>query len=103
MLGSGGAPRPAGRGSRTRAPRPARYSPLERLPGLIASGPMLRASGPLGDSRCTRVTVLARSPCGTAILGPIPWDSAGRRSSDVTYIIAQPCVDLLDKSCIEEC
>jgi ferredoxin len=23
--------------------------------------------------------------------------------SDVTYIIAQPCVDLLDKSCIEEC
>src|SRR6266571_6340466 len=26
-----------------------------------------------------------------------------KRSSHVTYIIAQPCVDLLDKSCIEEC
>src|SRR6266571_1257255 len=26
-----------------------------------------------------------------------------KRSSNVTYIIAQPCVDLLDKSCIEEC
>jgi NAD-dependent dihydropyrimidine dehydrogenase PreA subunit len=29
--------------------------------------------------------------------------SAGRGSPDVTYIIAQPCVDVLDKSCIEEC
>jgi NAD-dependent dihydropyrimidine dehydrogenase PreA subunit len=26
-----------------------------------------------------------------------------KEESDVTYIIAQPCVDLLDKSCIEEC
>src|SRR3978361_1024390 len=26
-----------------------------------------------------------------------------KRSSDVTYIIALPCVDLLDKACIEEC
>jgi NAD-dependent dihydropyrimidine dehydrogenase PreA subunit len=25
------------------------------------------------------------------------------RSWDVTYVIAQPCVDVLDKACIEEC
>jgi ferredoxin len=29
--------------------------------------------------------------------------AARKRSSDVTYIIALPCVDLLDKACIEEC
>jgi len=26
-----------------------------------------------------------------------------RRSRTVTYVIAQPCVDLLDKACVEEC
>jgi NAD-dependent dihydropyrimidine dehydrogenase PreA subunit len=26
-----------------------------------------------------------------------------KRSADVTYIIAQPCVDVLDRACIEEC
>jgi NAD-dependent dihydropyrimidine dehydrogenase PreA subunit len=26
-----------------------------------------------------------------------------REEQDVTYIIAQPCVDVLDKGCIEEC
>jgi ferredoxin len=26
-----------------------------------------------------------------------------QRSSPVTYIIAQPCVDVLDRACIEEC
>jgi NAD-dependent dihydropyrimidine dehydrogenase PreA subunit len=40
---------------------------------------------------------------GTAILGRELPGQCRKRSSDVTYIIAQPCVDLLDKSCIEEC
>ncbi|MET4225461.1 NAD-dependent dihydropyrimidine dehydrogenase PreA subunit, partial [Oerskovia enterophila] len=26
-----------------------------------------------------------------------------KRTSDVTYVIAQPCVDVKDKACIEEC
>jgi NAD-dependent dihydropyrimidine dehydrogenase PreA subunit len=26
-----------------------------------------------------------------------------KRGTDVTYVIAQPCVDLKDKACIEEC
>ena len=26
-----------------------------------------------------------------------------RRSTTVTYVIAQPCVDVKDKACIEEC
>src|SRR5262249_40464454 len=30
-------------------------------------------------------------------------DGAGRRGRAVTYTIAEPCVDLLDKACIEEC
>jgi NAD-dependent dihydropyrimidine dehydrogenase PreA subunit len=30
-------------------------------------------------------------------------DQDDDRSSPVTYIIAQPCVDVLDKACIEEC
>jgi NAD-dependent dihydropyrimidine dehydrogenase PreA subunit len=30
-------------------------------------------------------------------------ESAERGVPNVTYIIAQPCVDVLDKSCIEEC
>jgi NAD-dependent dihydropyrimidine dehydrogenase PreA subunit len=34
---------------------------------------------------------------------PDPPGYCRKRSSDVTYIIAQPCVDVLDRSCIEEC
>src|SRR6516165_9359824 len=60
-------------------------------------------SCPPGDSRSPRVGVRAPHWSRTAILGLDHGDGAGRRSSDVTYIIAQPCVDLLDKSCIEEC
>src|SRR5271157_6442257 len=30
-------------------------------------------------------------------------DRNSDRSSPVTYIIAQPCVDVLDRACIEEC
>ena len=46
---------------------------------------------------------------GPAILGVTVAPSRAcqrvdlKRSSDVTYIIALPCVDLLDKACIEEC
>src|SRR3954468_19342009 len=36
-----------------------------------------------------------------------PWHYGGagqcREELDVTYVIAQPCVDVLDKACIEEC
>ncbi|GAA1277937.1 hypothetical protein GCM10009677_35130 [Sphaerisporangium rubeum] len=28
---------------------------------------------------------------------------AEKKESEVTYVIAQPCVDVLDKACIEEC
>jgi NAD-dependent dihydropyrimidine dehydrogenase PreA subunit len=30
-------------------------------------------------------------------------DRPPRKGSPVTYVIAEPCVDLLDKACIEEC
>jgi ferredoxin len=30
-------------------------------------------------------------------------DRQARRGPPVTYVIAEPCVDLLDKACIEEC
>jgi NAD-dependent dihydropyrimidine dehydrogenase PreA subunit len=31
----------------------------------------------------------------------VPWGR--KRSDEVTYIITQGCIDLLDKTCIEEC
>jgi NAD-dependent dihydropyrimidine dehydrogenase PreA subunit len=31
------------------------------------------------------------------------WFRTPGRDTTVTYVIAQPCVDLLDKACIEEC
>jgi NAD-dependent dihydropyrimidine dehydrogenase PreA subunit len=42
---------------------------------------------------------------GTAILGRSnPRSSrATQKEPEVTYVIAQPCVDVLDKACIEEC
>ena len=41
---------------------------------------------------------------GRGILGaPVPTGRAGRGVEQVTYIITESCVDLLDKSCIEEC
>jgi NAD-dependent dihydropyrimidine dehydrogenase PreA subunit len=38
-------------------------------------------------------------------IGPIAtnWFRTPGRDTTVTYVIAQPCVDLLDKACIEEC
>ena len=35
--------------------------------------------------------------------GDQPMASTGRKSPDMTYVIALPCVDLLDKTCIDEC
>ena len=33
----------------------------------------------------------------------IQGDIATRKVADVTYTIAEPCVDVMDKSCVEEC
>jgi NAD-dependent dihydropyrimidine dehydrogenase PreA subunit len=39
--------------------------------------------------------------CGVGLIACGPW---GRKRSDqVTYIITQSCIDLLDKTCIDEC
>jgi NAD-dependent dihydropyrimidine dehydrogenase PreA subunit len=44
------------------------------------------------------------SPAPRAIKGPYSQGtSAGKRSSDVTYVITEGCIDLLDKTCIDEC
>jgi NAD-dependent dihydropyrimidine dehydrogenase PreA subunit len=37
----------------------------------------------------------------------VPWNSSGRpdplQEELVTYVIAQPCVDLKDRACVDEC
>jgi NAD-dependent dihydropyrimidine dehydrogenase PreA subunit len=35
------------------------------------------------------------------LIACVPWGR--KRSDEVTYIITQSCIDLLDKTCIEEC
>jgi NAD-dependent dihydropyrimidine dehydrogenase PreA subunit len=54
--------------------------------------------------------LLFGSPPRTEILGAGIDDAAlprrpalSRRNDSVTYVIAQPCVDVKDKACIEEC
>src|ERR1700724_1935754 len=85
-----------------------------RRPPAMTAGPVTRAhrrlvSSSSADSLRSRRTGLDLSTTGcarylplTAIL-ELQAPRTLRGSSDVTYIIAQPCVDVLDKSCIEEC
>src|SRR6201989_2325848 len=47
--------------------------------------------------------IIRRPPVASNCAGNLPARAGQKRSSHVTYIIAQPCVDVLDKSCIEEC
>ena len=56
----------------------------------------LKALLPGGRERERAVTV-------ALVHGDQPAASTGRKSPDMTYVIALPCVDLLDKTCIEEC
>jgi NAD-dependent dihydropyrimidine dehydrogenase PreA subunit len=39
----------------------------------------------------------------TGILRVELFGNPSRRTAAVTYVIAEPCVDVLDKACIEEC
>jgi NAD-dependent dihydropyrimidine dehydrogenase PreA subunit len=57
----------------------------------VAAVPTETGGGGSGRRRRT-----ARSACETEAI----WKC---ESASVTYVIAQPCVDLLDKACIEEC
>jgi NAD-dependent dihydropyrimidine dehydrogenase PreA subunit len=50
------------------------------------------------------------TPCGTNYsidrrrgVGDVRDPTRGQEDPDVTYVIAQPCVDVKDKACIEEC
>ena len=54
-----------------------------------------------GDTRCghRRRRAPAR-PAAEPYTGP---PALSRRNDSVTYVIAEPCVDLKDKACIEEC
>jgi ferredoxin len=56
--------------------------------------PLARNDGGKGDG--ILVASSKRPGCG-------PADPGRKRSSHVTYVIAQPCVDVLDRACIEEC
>src|SRR5260370_23612047 len=60
---------------------------------------------PLRPRTVRRAAVLSRAEAAPAPEPPYcdSRDQDEDRSSPVTYIIAQPCVDVLDKSCIEEC
>jgi NAD-dependent dihydropyrimidine dehydrogenase PreA subunit len=43
------------------------------------------------------------SPFGSAPTGSAKQPAGDREETFVTYTIAEPCVDLKDKACIEEC
>src|SRR3954449_10614502 len=53
---------------------------------------------PRARRRTARHTDPARSPAGPGALPARP-----REATTVTYVITQPCVDVLDKACIDEC
>src|SRR5699024_3148350 len=74
----------------------------DRTPGP-PSGHRLRTRPPTrrGDRRH-----IGRSARGAASASawPVTYDSghtATRKVADVTYTIAEPCVDVMDKSCVE--
>ncbi len=57
-----------------------------------------------GRRECERGGYCRQLAGRTTILGGSwNWVSTLKRSSQVTYTIAQSCVDVLDKACIEEC
>ena len=65
-------------------------------PGRLFSAQILSPYYRAGAGRERAVTV-------TLEHGDQPAASTCRKSSDMTYVIALPCVDLLDKTCIDEC
>ena len=51
---------------------------------------------------------MSRDPAVPTTTGPVDpasrdGDESEEQGADVTYVIAEPCVDVLDKGCIEEC
>ncbi len=84
---------------------------------------ILGTAVPVSSGRKTRLRRCRFFRVGRPASAPSPgrplgggWSEVSRRSShlrgprgeteeeyDVTYVIAQPCVDVLDKACIEEC
>jgi NAD-dependent dihydropyrimidine dehydrogenase PreA subunit len=47
--------------------------------------------------------ILVSGRSGPAVPPTAPGRGKKEESAEVTYIITQPCVDVLDKACIEEC
>jgi NAD-dependent dihydropyrimidine dehydrogenase PreA subunit len=105
-----------------------RRGPLRGLPVAGVSWPERLAAGPAepplaGGPADGRVWLIACDSCvprealswrrvgfgilvGSAILGRVPLTGIRPRLEEefgVTYIIALPCVDVLDRACIEEC
>ncbi len=73
-------------------PRPrAGQRPEETLP------PVAAAALPAVDGGLCRILGPDRG-VGSVAVAP-PW----RRGETVTYVIAEPCIDVKDKACIEEC
>jgi NAD-dependent dihydropyrimidine dehydrogenase PreA subunit len=57
------------------------------------------SSAPLLFVCCPRTEILDAGIDDAAL----PRTALSRRNDSVTYVIAQPCVDVKDKACIEEC
>jgi NAD-dependent dihydropyrimidine dehydrogenase PreA subunit len=71
----------------------------------VARSEALAGSGSAGVARSEALA--GSGSAGVARYALIAAEDRGvllvRRGRPVTYIIAEPCVDLLDKACIEEC
>src|SRR4029078_4611555 len=50
-----------------------------------------------------RTTTLCPTGSAADMGGTLGPTDMRERTAPVTYVIAEPCVDLLDKACIEEC
>src|SRR3954471_23153338 len=74
--------------------------------GGVRSGPLAVASAAAVSGPVSSVGPCVGSPFMSGILGgaaSAPERSTAGGPLPMTYVIAQPCVDLKDRACIEEC